>query len=119
MKSTVVALTWVASLEESGVSVFPHLSSPWHLEEDVASVSLSHPASSGPFPTLLSAASAPSHAPALFPSPSPSVGAPSHGDLSPSLGPGAAPGGPVHAPVQEYVGKDSQSSRCSYLEVES
>lgn len=84
------------------VSVCPRPSFPWGLEEDASSVSLSRPASSGPSPTLLSAASSPSRAPALFPSPSLSAGAPSHGDLSPSLCPGAAPEGRghVHAPVE-------------------
>lgn len=65
----------------------------------------SHPSSSGPSPTLLFAASSPSRAPALSPFPSLSAGAPSHGDLSPSLGLGAAPEGhgPVPAPVEVDV----------------
>lgn len=97
-----MSLTWVADSEESVVSVCLRLSSPWRPEEDAASASLCHPASSGPSPTLLSAASSPSRAPALFPSPSPSAGAPSHGDLAPSPGLCAAPEGRDHvrAPVK-------------------
>lgn len=107
-----MSLTWVAGSEESVVSVCPHLSSPWRLEEDVASASPCHPASSGPSPTLLSAASSPSRAPALFPSPSPSAGAPSPGDLAPSPGPGAAPEGHahVHAPVEMNKNRNEKYS---------
>lgn len=84
------------------VSVCPLLSSPWCLEEDASSASPSRPSSCGPAPTLLFASSSPSLAPAPFPSPSLSAGAPSRGDLSPSLGPGDAPEGRdrVHAPVK-------------------
>lgn len=85
------------------LSVFLHLSSPWPLEEDVASASPSHPVSIGPSPILLSAASAPFPAPAPSLFPSPVAAAPSRGDLVPSLGPGAAPAdhGHVHAPLMQ------------------
>lgn len=83
-------------------SICPRPSSPWHLEEAAFSAFPSHPASSGLFPTLLSAASSPFPVPALFPFPSLSAVAPSHGDLAPSLCLGAAPEGHdrVHAPVE-------------------
>lgn len=80
-------------------------SSLWRLVEVAFLVFLSRPSLSGLSPTLLSAASSPSHAPALFPSPSLSVAAPSHGGLSPVLFPGAALEDPVHvhAPVDKQV----------------
>lgn len=87
------------------VSVCPLPSSPGRPEEDASWASPCHLASTCLSPTLLSAASSLSRAHALFPSPSPSAGAPSHGDLAPSLCPGAAPGGleglvHVRAPVK-------------------
>lgn len=110
LKSAETSLTWVASLVESVVSVCPHLSSPWHLEEDASSASPSHPASSGPSPTLLSAAFSLSHVPALFPSPSLSAGVPAHDDLALSPGPGAVPEGHGHVHVHVPVEMDIHTS---------
>lgn len=98
-----MSLTWVAGWEESVVSVFPHPSSPWLLVEDASSASPSRLAWSCPSPILLFVASSLSHAPALSPSPSLSVGVPSRGDLSPSLCPGSAPEDHVHVHAPDEV----------------
>lgn len=100
------ALTWVACSQESVVSVCLLLSSLWHLEEDVASASPSHLASSGPSPTPLSVASSPSRAPALFPSLSPSAVALSRGDPAPSLCHDASPEGRGHVLAPAEINKD-------------
>lgn len=90
---------------ESVVSVCPHLSSPWCLEEDASLAFPSHLASSGPAPILLSAASSPSRAPFLSPAPFLAGASPSRDGLVPSLDHGSAPEGRdrVHAPAEMGV----------------